>query len=205
MLEIKKGSKLLFEGDSITDAGRDYADMHSLSGYTKLIAAAGEKGGTESFNRAVSGHRTKDVLARIRGELQELRPDVFSILIGINDTWRRYDGANDPTSGEQFRKNLREILAAVRASGAKIILLEPFLLPTDPAKAVMREDLDEKIDVARELAREFADEYVPLDGLFAELVLKIPPEQLSADGVHPTELGNEYIARWWLERVSFGK
>ena len=205
MLEIKRGSKLLFEGDSITDAGRDYADMHSLSGYNKIIAAAGEKGGAESFNRAVSGHRTKDVLARIRGELQELRPDVFSILIGINDTWRRYDGANDPTSGEQFRENLHGILSAVRASGAKIILLEPFLIPTDPAKAVMREDLDEKIDITRELARGFADEYVPLDGLFAELVLKIPPEQLSADGVHPTALGNEYIARWWLERVSFGK
>ena len=205
MLEIKRGSKILFEGDSITDAGRDYADMHSLSGYNKIIGAAGAKGGAESFNRAVSGHRTKDVLARIRGELRELRPDVFSVLIGINDTWRRYDGANDPTSGEQFRKNLRGILSAVRGGGAKIILMEPFLLPVDPAKAVMREDLNEKIDVTRELAREFADEYVPLDGLFAEVVLKVPPEKLSADGVHPTELGNEYIARWWLERVSFGK
>lgn len=205
MLEIKRGSTLLFEGDSITDCGRDYADAHSLSGYNKLIAAEGEKGGVASFNRAVSGNRTKDVLARIADELRELRPKAFSLLIGVNDTWRRYDGANDPTSAEQFGKNLRGILAAVRECGSKIILLEPFLLPADPAKAVMREDLNEKIDVTRALAREFADEYVPLDGLFAELALKIAPEKLSADGVHPTPLGNEYIARWWLERVSFAK
>lgn len=205
MLELKKSSKLLFEGDSITDCCRDRSDRHSLSGYNKIIAEKGSPCGVESFNRAVSGDRTGEVLQRLEGELKELRPDAYSMLIGINDTWRRYDGTNDPTFGEQFRKNLRAILSAVRKSGAKIILLEPFLIPTDPEKAVMREDLDEKIDITRELAREFADEYVPLDGLFAELVLKVPPEKLSADGVHPTELGNEYIARWWLERVSFGK
>lgn len=202
MLELKRNSKFLFEGDSITDCGRDRADKHSLSGYNRIIAATGGLYRVEFFNRSVSGNRSKDVLERLDDELAELRPDAFSLLIGINDTWRRYD-SNDPTSGMQFYDNLRGILSTVRARGAKIIVLEPFLLPTDPAKAVMREDLDLKIDITRSLAREFADEYVPLDGLFAELVLKIPPEQISADGVHPTELGNEYIARWWLERVGF--
>ena len=202
MLQLKRNSKLLFEGDSITDCGRDRADRNSLSGYNRIIAAKSGLYRVEAFNRAVSGNRSKDVLARLEDELAELRPDAFSLLIGVNDTWRRYD-SNDPTSGMQFYDNLRGILSTVRARGAKIIVLEPFLLPTDPAKAVMREDLDLKIDITRSLAREFADEFVPLDGLFAELVLKIPPEQLSADGVHPTELGNEYIARWWLERVGF--
>ena len=78
-------------------------------------------------------------------------------------------------------------------------------MPSDPQKMVMREDLNKKIDVVRKLAREFADEYVPLDGLFAELVLKISPEELTADGIHPTDLAYEYIARWWLERVTFVK
>ena len=204
MLEIKKGSVLLFDGDSITDCGRDRSDAHSLSGYNKLIAEAGAKCGVESFNRGISGDRTKELLPRVAGELEELHPSVYSLLIGINDTWRRFD-SDDPTPAEQFGKNLRAVLTAVRDSGTKIILLEPFLLPSDPEKAVMRADLDEKIDIVRGLAREFAEEYLPLDGLFAELTLKIPPEQLSADGVHPTPLGNEYIARWWLERVSFQK
>lgn len=204
MLEIGKGSVLLFDGDSITDCGRDLSDVRSLTGYNRIIAEQGAKCGVESFNRAISGHRTKELLARVAGELEELHPAVYSLLIGVNDTWRRFD-SNDPTSAEQFGKNLRQILTAVRESGAKIILLEPFLLPTDPAKSVFREDLDEKIHVVRALAREFAEEYVPLDGLFAELTLKISPEKLSADGVHPTPLGNEYIARWWLERVRFRK
>ena len=202
MLQLKRNSKLLFEGDSITDCGRDRADRNSLSGYNRIIAAKSGLYRVEAFNRAVSGNRSKDVLARLEDELAELRPDAFSLLIGVNDTWRRYD-SNDPTSGMQFYDNLRGILSTVRARGAKVIVLEPFLLPTDPAKAVMREDLDLKIDITRSLAREFADEFVPLDGLFAELVLKIPSEELSADGVHPTELGNEYIAQWWLERVGF--
>lgn len=202
MLTIHSGARVLFDGDSVTDCGRDRQDRHSLSGYNDKIARNAQNAGVEFFNRGISGDRSKDLLARIESDLRDTKPDVVSILIGINDTWRRYD-SNDPTSGMQFYDNLRGILSTVRARGAKIIVLEPFLLPTDPAKAVMREDLDLKIDITRSLAREFADEYVPLDGLFAELVLKIPPEQISADGVHPTELGNEYIARWWLERVGF--
>ena len=204
MLELKRGSKILFEGDSITDAGRDYADRHSLSGYNKLIAAAGEKSGIECFNRSVSGCRSKDVRARVEAELDELRPDLFSILIGVNDTWRRYD-ANDPTSREAFCGNLRAIFSAVRARGVKLIVLEPFLIAAAPQWLILRDDLNEKIDATRELAREFADEYVPLDGLFAELSVKTAPSALSEDDVHPTPFGHESIARWWLERVSFGK
>lgn len=204
MLELKRGSTILFEGDSITDAGRDPKDRHSLSGYNALVAAACAKHGIECFNRAVSGNRSQDVLARLEGELDELRPDVFSILIGVNDTWRRYD-ANDPTSREKFGANLRAIFTAVHKRGIKLIVLEPFLISAAPQWLILRDDLNEKIDVTRELAREFADEFVPLDGLFAELSVKAAPNTLSEDDVHPTPLGHEQIARWWLERVSFGK
>lgn len=85
---------------------------------------------------------------------------------------------------------MRGILKTVRAFGAKIILLEPFLLPTLERFQIFREDLDFKIDAARKLAREFADAYVPLDGLFAEETLTTEPALLSFDSVHPTELGN---------------
>ena len=140
--------------------------------------------------------------ARIESDLRDTKPDVVSILIGINDTWRRYD-ENDPTTALAYEQNMRGILKTVRAFGAKIILLEPFLLPTLERFQIFREDLDFKIDAARKLAREFADAYVPLDGLFAEETLTTEPALLSFDSVHPTELGNEKIARWWLERVRF--
>ncbi len=204
MIELGKGSRILFEGDSVTDHMRDREDLHSLSAYSKTVGEKLSEYGGVAFNRAVGGDRSKDVLARVCEEFEVLRPNVFSLLIGVNDSWRRYDH-NEPTSEDQFEKNVRSILETARANGAKIILLEPFILPSDPQKMIMREDLIAKIERVRKLAREFADAYVPLDGLFAELVLKVPPKDLAEDGIHPTDLGYEYIARWWLERVTFIK
>lgn len=201
MLTIHSGARVLFDGDSVTDCGRDRQDRHSLSGYNDKIARNAHAG-VEFFNRGISGDRSKDLLARIESDLRDTKPDVVSILIGINDTWRRYD-ENDPTTALAYEQNMRGILKTVRAFGAKIILLEPFLLPTLERFQIFREDLDFKIDAARKLAREFADAYVPLDGLFAEETLATEPALLSFDSVHPTELGNEKIARWWLERAPF--
>ena len=202
MLTIHSGARVLFDGDSVTDCGRDRQDRHSLSGYNDKIARNAQNAGVEFFNRGISGDRSKDLLARIESDLRDTKPDVVSILIGINDTWRRYD-ENDPTTALAYEQNMRGILKTVRAFGAKIILLEPFLLPTLERFQIFREDLDFKIDAARKLAREFADAFVPLDGLFAEETLATEPALLSFDSVHPTELGNEKIARWWLERVRF--
>ena len=192
MLTIHSGARVLFDGDSVTDCGRDRQDRHSLSGYNDKIARNAHAG-VEFFNRGISGDRSKDLLARIESDLRDTKPDVVSILIGIND----------PTTALAYEQNMRGILKTVRAFGAKIILLEPFLLPTLERFQIFREDLDFKIDAARKLAREFADAYVPLDGLFAEETLTTEPALLSFDSVHPTELGNEKIARWWLERVRF--
>lgn len=202
MLTIHSGARVLFDGDSVTDCGRDRQDRHGLSGYNDKIARYAQNAGVEFFNRGISGARSKDLLARIESDLQDTKPDFVSILIGINDTWRRYD-ENDPTTALAYEQNIREILKTVRAFGAKIIIMEPFLLPTLEKFQIFREDLNFKIDAARKAAREFADAYVPLDGLFAEEVLFTEPGLLSFDSVHPTELGNEKIARWWLERVRF--
>ena len=89
MIKLGKGSKILFEGDSVTDHRRDREDFHSLSAYSKIIGEKLSEYGGEAYNRAIGGDRSKDVLARIKGEFEELRPNVFSLLIGVNDTWRR--------------------------------------------------------------------------------------------------------------------
>ena len=188
-------------GNSITDCGRDRENKHSLSGYNAMIAEYYQSAGIECFNRGISGERSKNLLARISGELEEIQPDLVFILIGINDTWRRYD-ENDPTTAEQFENNYRQVLEIIRSYGAKIVILEPFLLPVEPSRMVFREDLNFKIDVARALARDYAEAYVPLDGLFAKEVLNTEPALLSFDGVHPTELGNRKIAEWWMRRAT---
>ena len=98
--------KVLFQGDSITDAGRDYADPHHLGdGYPKYAAEAiRDRFPDETFefiNLGISGNRTTDLLERWQKDCIAVQPDVLSILIGINDTWRRYD-SNLPMTVEEY-------------------------------------------------------------------------------------------------------
>ena len=201
-MKLEKGMKVLFEGDSVTDAGRDYQDEHSWAGYMALCARTLAAHGVDSYNRAISGSRTIDLLARFENSCREVRPDAVSILIGINDTWRRYD-SNDSTSAHAFEKNLRMILDIARSFTDNILIMEPFLLPTDPEKLCFREDLNPKIDVVRKLAVAYAREFVPLDGIFAERTVHAPAARFSADGVHPLAEGQAVIAEAWLDRISY--
>jgi lysophospholipase L1-like esterase len=126
---------------------------------------------------------------------------VVSILIGINDTWRRYD-SNDPTSAEAFEQSYRDILTRTRENtDALIVMMEPFVLPYPQDRLTWREDLDPKIQVVRSLAREFEAALIPLDGIFAQAACRREPEYWAADGVHPTLNGHALIAREWLETV----
>ena len=130
-----------------------------------------------------------------------MKPDFISILIGINDTWRGYDSA-DPTSAEAYEKNYRTLLEWIRRDlpQTKLMVIEPFLIPTDPQKDCWHEDLDPKIQAARKLAREYADFFLPMDGLFQSLLVKgARPEELSEDGVHPTQMGHAVIASEYLK------
>lgn len=210
-MKLSAGMKVLFHGDSITDAGRDREDKYSLAGYVRMISGPLAAMGIETFNRAVSGERTGEMLSHFARDCEEVRPDLVSILIGINDTWRRYD-SNAPTTVEDFERNYRAILETAKRYAGQIVILEPFLLPVDPEKSSLpretnpdkshfREDLNPKIDVVRKLAREYATDFLPLDGLFAEAVLHIPAELFSLDGVHPTEAGQRFIAAQWLNRA----
>jgi lysophospholipase L1-like esterase len=127
---------------------------------------------------------------------------VCSILIGVNDTWHR---AADRAwlSDIQFEKNYRTVLANLKQNtNAKIIILEQFLLPVAD-KTFFREDLNGKIDITRSLAREFADVFIPLDGLFAAACVDKDMYHWSADGVHPNENGSKFIAEHYLD--AFGK
>jgi acyl-CoA thioesterase I len=204
---IQPGLKVLFQGDSITDAGRCYED-HSVFGYgypffiSSWYKAAFQTSEVEFLNRGVSGNRAIDLVQRWDEDCIQLTPDVVSILIGINDTWRRFDG-DDPTTAEDFEDSYRQILTKTKDElDAVIIIIEPFLLPvTEEQKTLWRADLDPKIESARKLAREFEAIYVPMDGLFAAASVNAAPEFWAADGVHPTPAGHAFIAQNWLGAV----
>lgn len=198
--------KLLFQGDSITDAGRNYQDNHNMGkGYPKY-AAQYLKGifpttDFEFINLGISGNQTKDLMERLQSDFIDIQPDIVSILIGINDTWHHADDRNW-IPHEVFEDRYRSVLAAMKTqTNAKIMMLEPFLIPVED-KAYFREDLDPKIQIIRKLAREFADIYVPLDGLLAAAFIGDEPTSYAADGVHPTAKGADFIGKIYEEKIS---
>ena len=198
-------SLVLFQGDSITDAGRSRENLNDLgAGYPALVAAwysaLYPRKRVRFLNRGISGNRAADLRARWTADCLDLRPAWVSILIGINDTWRRYD-SNDPTSAETYRENYQAILSAARGIGARILMLEPFVLPVPADRRGWRVDLDPKIQAARDLAVEFDAVYVPLDGMFAAAAVQREAAFWLPDGVHPSAEGHALIAQAWLKAV----
>lgn len=195
--------KILFQGDSITDADRDRADYHNLGkGYpfyaAKLIKENNPDTEFEFINLGISGNQTKDLVDRLQSDFIDINPDIVSIHIGVNDTWHRAESRNW-LGNDVFEKQYREVLTAVKEkTNAKILIIEQFLLPVED-KAYFRADLNGKIDITRKLAREFADYYIPLDGLFAKACVEKDAYFWSDDGVHPNKNGAEFIAKLYAE------
>ncbi|WP_407359137.1 SGNH/GDSL hydrolase family protein [Microbacterium sp. LTA6] len=192
--------RIVFIGDSITDAGRDRADPASLGdGYVSLLADGFAAQGATVRNLGISGNRAKDLAARWDVELMPTEPDLLTVYVGVNDMWRRFD-SDDPTSAADFESTLRALLTqVVEAHRPRLILMEPFFLPVLAEQQEWLPDLDEKRAVVRSLAAEFGAELVPLHDIFTAAASEHPIADLAPDGVHPTRLGSEIIADAWRE------
>ena len=205
-IKMPSSGTVLFQGDSITDAGRSYENDEMLgAGYAMLasawLSAEYPEKNLRFVNRGISGNRVKDLKSRWQKDCLDLKPEVVSIMIGINDVWRRYD-SNDPTSVESFEADYRQILTQTRnALNPQIILMEPFLLHVTKEQLKWREDLNPKIEVVKKLSAEFKAHLVPLDKIFTAAAQKKEPAFWSQDGVHPTLAGHALIAQSWLKAV----
>ncbi|MEV6797360.1 SGNH/GDSL hydrolase family protein [Micromonospora rifamycinica] len=205
-VEIPRGGRVLFIGDSITDAGRDRADGADLGvGWAMMAAAwftARHPGHRVAFrNRGVGGDRVRDLRARWTDDCLALAPQVVSVLIGINDTWRRYS-SGEVTTTEEFGTDYRQVLAATRDAlpDVRLILVEPFLIPLDDPQGRWREDLDPKVEMVRKLAAEFDATLVAVDAVFGSA--DADDRVWTDDGVHLTPAGHALLAQRWLAAVT---
>ena len=197
--------RILFQGDSITDAGRKREDYHNLGSGYPFYAAQDIKQeypelDIEFINLGIGGNQTKDLVARLDTDFIDIQPDIVSILIGINDVWHH---ASDRSwiSNELFEDNYRTVLAAIKEkTNAKILIMEPFLIPVED-KLFFFEDLNPKIQIIRKLAREFADVYLPTDGLLNAAFIGNNPTDFASDGVHPTQNGARFIATEYVKAI----
>ena len=199
--------RILFQGDSITDAGRDRRNYYNLGkGYPKVAAEhirnAHPDKDIEFINLGISGNRSDQLFDRLYKDAIELQPDIISILIGINDIWHRYGSERIATTDAQFELNYTTILNELKAkTNAKIMIMSPYLLDCE-GKDQMREDLKTMLPIVRRLADEYADVYVPLDEYFDEALKTMPePMYYSNDGVHPNGNGAAFIGKIYAEAI----
>lgn len=198
--------RILFQGDSITDSDRNKNDFYDLgSGYPKYVAQylreAFPEIEFEFINRGIYGHQAKDLLARWQEDAIDLQPDIISILVGVNETWHHCEDQSWK-SNQVYEDTYRALLESVKTqTNAKIIMLEQYALDI-PATEIFHNDIDEKIRRTRKLAREYADCYIPLDGLFASACVYEDASYWTADGVHPTQEGHKLIADYYFDAIS---
>ncbi len=190
---------IVFIGDSVTDCGRDIEPPFG-DGYVLEISRSGLLTG-EIINVGTSGHRLVDLEKRWLADVVDNKPSILSIAIGINDTWRRYDD-NDPTSVEDCRDRYHRLLTWTKAElNPRFVLCEPFLLAVREEMNSWREDLNPKIQVVHDMAKEFNAVLVPFDRHLNALATSMPMADLAEDGIHPTQLGHQEMAKLWLKSV----
>lgn len=209
-LKLKENDKLLFIGDSITEAGRDRSNLEDLGqGYAFMIAKELQIRVPEmklSFiNRGVGGDKLRHVKKRWEQDCLELNPDIVTIHIGINDTWHN---AGKFTSAiveefEQFEAEYRFLLKSLhQRTDARVILMEPYVLPYPKDRVNWREDLEVRIQLVRKMAREYQTELIPLDGLMNAAAIKHGYNfYTKQDGIHPTAAGHKLITKAWLDTI----
>lgn len=203
---------ILFQGDSITDAGRNrdlQLPNHNVSfgcGYAGRIMGdlltAYPNAGIQFYNRGVSGNRIVDLLARWRIDAIHLKPSLISLLIGVNDTWHHYQ-YDRGTSLSIFETVYRLIIAETKRElpQTRFVLCEPFALAEGAFQKDWLEDVHARAAIVRKLAEESAFPFVPFQQRFNELLNEAPASFWLPDGVHPSPAGHCQMAALWRQVV----
>jgi lysophospholipase L1-like esterase len=207
-----KGLTILFQGDSITDGNRTRnQDWNHVMGhgYQCLIASRLWFDYPERdfmfYNRGISGNRVTDLEARWQKDTLDLKPDVVSILIGVNDTMAVVNNQN-PDSIERFEESYRNILESTKKEFPEVIFVicEPFILPlgwVSKNTEVWQTEIKKRQSVAKKLADEFNAIFIEFQKPFEDACKKAPAEYWIWDGVHPMPAGHELMARIWIKKV----
>lgn len=193
--------KFLFQGDSITDADRNRDNENNYGlGYPNLVASelmCKYPGEYEFINKGVSGDRIVDLYARIKQDIINLKPDMMSILIGVNDVWHELNDKNG-VAAPKFETIYSMLIEEVKEAlpDIKIFILEPFVLKGSGTERYFDKFLaDVKLhsQAAKNVAEKYDLVFIPLQEKFDEASKLMPPTYWAADGVHPTAAGHGLI------------
>lgn len=211
--KLSSDNIILFQGDSITDSGRNKQDNTNNnaralgSGYPMLAGAALlEKYSTlnlKIYNKGISGNKVFQLAERWDADCLEIKPDILSILIGVNDIWHMLNGQYNGTV-EIYRNDYIALMERTKKAlpDIRFIICEPFAVPG--VKAVDDKWYPEFYGyqkAAREIAEQFGATFIPYQRIYDEAQKKAPGAYWTGDGVHPTLAGAQLMAKAWLEAV----
>lgn len=210
---LAPGSIILFQGDSITDGGRWKGNdwNHILGqGYAFIIASKiGYKHPSQKYlfvNRGVSGNKIPDLSERWEEDAITIKPDLLSILIGVNDTTTAI-GGNQAFTGQSYIDGYHSLLKQTieKLPNVQLVIGEPFMLPVGRFKDKWDQYMKELVPrqkVARQMAREYNAAFVPYQELFTAAARKTGGDTWLWDGVHPMPAGHELMAEAWIKAVN---
>lgn len=210
---LPKEAVILFQGDSITDAGRDKekeeANAARSFGYGYALIAAStvlnEKAeqNFSIFNRGISGNKVYQLADRWQKDCFDLSPAMLSILIGVNDFWHKLNGKYNGTI-EKYETDYRQLLTLTTKMipNVRLVICEPFAVRGCSAvDDRWFPEFDLYRNAAQKLAPEFNAIFIPYQSIFDEAVKHAPGKYWTADGVHPTMAGASLMAEAWMEAV----
>ena len=205
--------RILFQGDSITDAGRNKEDFYSLGyGYPLLVSAyltAEYPGAYEYVNRGVGGDLLVDLYNRRQADLLDLKPDYLSIFIGTNDAWAELDQGR-PIVTEEFERMYTDLLEEIFATcpDVKVMLIAPAIMEglfsrnteEQPDRLnQFRIHVASRIEVVRKWAEKYHLPFVDMQAVYDAACERADASVWTGDGAHPTPGGHELIKRAWLK------
>lgn len=209
-IDFKPEQMILFIGDSITDCDRLEFPYTPLGrGYVHFAAnfllASCPQMNLNIQNRGIAGDTTEDLLARWETDCIQLNPDIVSLMIGINDLWRKfadtYEMQQMYVSPDDYESNMRLLLSRTHDErGSQLILMEPFMF-CDDVDNPMLQGLPVYLEIVHNLAREYQAVLVPVHTNYTQLNNKRPADQWAEDTVHPYEWAHAWIAKQWLNAV----
>ncbi len=216
-MPLPPNSRLLFIGDSITDAGREpmgepapWGTPGLGRGYVSLVEswllATRPQDRVRVFNRGTSGHTVRDLAARWQADVLDLKPDTVSVMIGVNDVWRQFDTplrAETHVLPDEYARTLEDLATrtlATLAAPSRLVLATPFFIEGNQADP-MRVRMDEYGAIVRRLAAKHGATLVDTQAAFDAVLAHAHPMTLAWDRIHPQPVGHMVLARAFLSAL----
>lgn len=209
-IKIKKDSKVLFIGDSITDVKFNHKKRFSIKG--KNVYALQLKKKFKEYSKdikvdikGIASNRTYHVYDRLTNDCINLKPDIIIMLIGVNDAWENYVPQNYPPLLRPMEPHIREVYRRIgmELSDTQVLYLMPFMIDAVEEKLPFHKTLDEYREVLKNIALQNGALVLDMQAVFNEAQKNTAPKDLAIDGIHPTNLGHKVMADAILEMLEF--